>query len=199
VANPKTVTGPAVEPVTTDEAKKQARIPHTADDTYVVSLIVTAREAVENFLNRRLINTTLDYFRDNFPWDSSEIELPGGRLQSITSLKYTDSDNVENTVASSLYFAATADEHGALRLAYNAVWPSATLKPAEAVVVRYVVGYGTTAATVPADIRHGILLMVASLYNDRGDEDKFTAGAPPKDMPVAAQRLLWPHRIETRF
>jgi uncharacterized phiE125 gp8 family phage protein len=198
VANPKTQTAPAVEPVTTDEAKKQARIPHTADDTYVASLIVAAREACENFLNRRLITQTLEYFRDDFPWDSPEIELPGGRLQSITSLKYTDSDNTENTVDTGVYFAVTTAEPGSLRLAYGEVWPSAILKPAEAVVVRYVVGYGLAAA-VPADIRHGILLMVAHLYNDRGDEDKFTAGAPPTDMPVAAKRLLWPHRIESRF
>jgi uncharacterized phiE125 gp8 family phage protein len=198
VANPKTATAPAVEPVTPDEAKKQARIPHTADDTYVASLIVAAREAVENFLNRRLITATLDYFLDHFPGEP-EIELPGGRLQSITSLKYTDSDGDETTVAASLYFAVTAAEPGALRLAYGESWPSATLRPAEAVVVRYVAGYGLTAATVPADIRHAILLWIANYYNDHGDEDKFTAGGPPTDMPIASKRLLWPHRIETRF
>lgn len=199
MANPTTVEQPADEPVSVSEAKKQARIPHTADDTYVQSLIAAAREAVENFLNRRLITTTLEYFRDDFPFHDSEIELPGGRLQSITSLKYTDSENNVTTVDSSIYFAVTRSEPGALRLAYNAVWPSATLKPAEAVEIRYIVGYGEDGADVPADIRHGILLMVAQLYNDRGDEDKFTAGAPPTDMPIAAKRLLWPHRIETRF
>jgi uncharacterized phiE125 gp8 family phage protein len=198
VANPKTVTAPAAEPVTSDEAKKQARIPHTGDDTYVASLIVTARVACENFLNRSLITTTLDYFLDQFPREA-EIELPGGLLQSITSLKYTDSENVETVVDSDLYFAVTAAEPGALRLAYGESWPSATLKPAEAVVVRYVVGYGLTAATVPADIRHGILLMVASLYADRGDEDKLTGGAPPTDIPITAKRLWWPYRIESRF
>ena len=198
MANPTTVAQPADEPVSVAEAKKHARIPHTADDTYVASLITVARQAAELFLNRRLIDTTLDYFLDEFPFGPA-IELPGGRLQSITSLKYTDADGVETTFDSSNYEAADGPEHGFLVLTYDAAWPSVTLKTVKPIVVRYVVGDGSDAASVDPTIRHGILLWVAFLYNDRGDEDKFTAGAPPTDMPIAAKRLLWPHRIETRF
>ena len=199
MANPATVTPPAVEPVTTAEVKTHTRVPHSADDTKLAGQIVAARIACENFLYRRLITTELDYFRDEFPFHESEIELPGGRLQSITSLKYTDADGVETTFDSSNYEAADGPEHGFLVLTYDAAWPSVTLKTVKPIVVRYVVGDGSDAASVDPTIRHGILLWVAFLYNDRGDEDKFTAGAPPTDMPIAAKRLLWPHRIETRF
>jgi uncharacterized phiE125 gp8 family phage protein len=205
MANPAVATAATYEPTTTALVKTHTRIPHAADDAYIATLIKVARAACENFLNRRLMPTTLDYYLDEFPY-CSEIRLPGGRLLSITSLKYTDVDGVTTVVDSGDYFAVTTSEPGALRLAYGASWPSPVLEDKDGIVVRYVAGYSAVAgetaqqAAVPSDITHGLHAMIASLYADRGDQDNQSfAGQGGTGIPKLAERLWWPHRIETRF
>lgn len=196
MANPSVVTGPAEEPLKVFEAKAQTRVDFTTDDLFLADLIVAARLEVEAFLSRRLIDTTLDLKLDRFP-NTDFITLPGGRLKSITSIKYTDSGNVESTFAATKYFAATGAEPGRAVLEFSEVWPSVTLKPREAVVVRYVAGYGANAAAVPRDIRQAIALVIGELYAHRGDRVEAPGERAPGqfEMPKAAERLLWRHRI----
>ncbi|KKL11228.1 hypothetical protein LCGC14_2547900, partial [marine sediment metagenome] len=169
MANPQVATVPATEPVTLDEVKRRLRIEITNsdDDDLLNDLTQAARARAEAFLNRRLVTQTLDFFVDAFP-ATDFIELPGGRLASITSLKYTDSDNLETTWTATNYFASITAEPGRLHLAFNISWPTATLKPRDAVVVRYVVGYGAAAA-VPFGIRAGMMLAIGHLFHNRSD------------------------------
>jgi uncharacterized phiE125 gp8 family phage protein len=195
VANPKIVTPPASEPVTLTEVKAQTRVDFTTDDTLLTSLITAAREKVEDFLGRKLIQTTLDYFLDDFP-GCDFIELPNAApLISIGSLKYTDADGDETTWDAANYFAATAREPGALVLAYGNVWPSVTLKPREAIVVRYNAGYGSSASDVPLRIKQAILMTISELYAHRGDDVPAPGQRLSGTIPEAAQALLWPIRM----
>jgi uncharacterized phiE125 gp8 family phage protein len=186
VANPSVVTQPTEEPITLQEAKDQLRIDFTTDDTLIAGLIATARRRCEVFCNRRFVTTTLDYTID--AWPNKAISLPGGTLQSITSITYTDSANSSTVLDSANYFSATKREPGAAVLAYGYSWPSATLKPAEAIVTRYITGYGA-ATDVPDDIKHGLLLYVTHLYKHRGDMNE--------PIPMGIAVLLWPHRVVT--
>ncbi len=194
MANPQVATVPATEPVTLDEVKRHLRIEITNsdDDDLLNDLTQAARSRAEAFLNRRLVTQTLDYFVDAFP-ATDFIELPGGRLQSITSLKYTDSDDSETTWTSTNYFASTTDEPGRLNLAYNISWPTATLKPRDAIVVRYVAGYGAASA-VPYGIRAGIMLAIGHIFHNRS-EVVIQQGVTAIEIPQAAEALWWPHRI----
>jgi uncharacterized phiE125 gp8 family phage protein len=194
MANPQVATVPATEPVTLNEVKRRLRIELTSsdDDLLLTDLIKAARSRCEAFLNRALVTQTLDFFIDAFP-GTDFIELPGGRLSSITSLKYTDSDDVETTWTSTNYFASTTAEPGRLNLAFNISWPTATLKPRDAVVVRYVVGYGAASA-VPFDIRAGIMLAVGHFYQNRSDV-VVQQGVTGIEVPQAAESLWWRHRI----
>jgi uncharacterized phiE125 gp8 family phage protein len=194
MANPQVATAPTTEPVTLNEVKRHLRIELTdsAHDLLLTDLIKAARSRCEAFLNRRLVTQTLDFFVDAFP-ATDFIELPGGRLASITSLKYTDSDDAETTWASTNYFASTTAEPGRLNLAYNISWPTATLKPRDAVVVRYVVGYGAAAA-VPLGIRAGIMLSIGHLFHNRSDVI-VQQGVTGIQVPQAAESAWWPHRI----
>lgn len=204
MANPQVVTPPAVEPVTLTEVKSQTRVDFTTDDALLTSLITVARERVEGFLGYRLVATVLDYYLslNGFP-ASDFIELPGGRLISIASLKYTDADGVETTWDAANYFAATAREPGALVLAYGVTWPSVTLKPAEAIVVRYSVGQGAVSAGTGTIVSSGTTVTgtgtnfdpevpVDSLIVANGTTRRVTARASDTALTVEA---AWPSNL----
>jgi uncharacterized phiE125 gp8 family phage protein len=59
--------------------------------------------------------------------------------------------------------------------------------PAMAMQIDYLAGYGDTGDTVPAPIKHAILLLTAALYESRGD-----VNAP---LPEAAWAIMTPYRL----
>lgn len=182
-------TAPAVEPVTTTEAKSQLRVDFTDDDTLIAALITAARQMVENITRRALVTQTWDLFLDAFPGERF-IEIPLPPLQSITSVTYYDDADVVTTFASTSYYVDTKREPGRIVLRDDASWPSATLRGANGVAVRFVAGYGLAVA-VPQAIKQATLLIVGDLYEHRenvSDERQLAA------LPYGAEYLLWPYR-----
>ncbi len=181
------VTAPASEPVTLAEAKSHLRVTVTDDDTLITSLIVAARQWIENFTRRALITQTWDYFLDAF--DDGGIEIPRPPLISVGSVKYVDNDGATQTLATSEYTADTAAERGLVRLAYGKSWPG-TRTQANAVTIRFTAGYAT-AADVPGPIKSACLLMLGELYERR---ETAIVGTIINEVPVSAEYLLWPYR-----
>jgi uncharacterized phiE125 gp8 family phage protein len=164
---PVLVTAPAEEPLTLAEAKLHAQIEYTNEDTLVTRWIETSRRHVEGRTGRALITSTWDLWLDRFPCEY-EIRLPKGKLQSVTYIKYYDTANAEYTVSSSTYHVATKREPGAVVLAYGQSWPSATLRTAEAVVIRFVCGFGD-ADDVPAGAKQAMCLLIKHFADNRGE------------------------------
>ena len=195
--NPTVITPAVKQPVELVDATRQLRVDFTTDDVLITELIQTATKIVERFLRGYLIDTIVEYTLDRFP-DQDYMRLPSATpLDSIISLTYTDSDNTATVWAASNYFAATKFEPGRLYRAYNVQWPSVTLKPAEAIVVRYKVGYGENPSDVPQDIRHAILATIDYLYHERGFR-VMTPGEPmtQSSLPFVPDKILWPLRRE---
>lgn len=184
-------TAPTSEPVTTAEAKAHLRITTSDDDTYIGTLIAVARKHVETITGRALINQTWDYFLDNFP-PGDKIVIPLPRLSSVTSVKYTDKDNVQTTLAASKYIVDTNNEPGQIVLAYGESWPTFTQKPINAVEIRFVAGYGSGAANVPEGIKQAMLLLIAHWYENR---EPVNIGNIVTEIPETINALLWPYRI----
>ncbi len=136
------VTAPGDYPVSLAEAKKQLEIDSgdTAHDTYIQSLILAATAHVEQYLHRRLVSQTVRYYLDNWP-AGNKIELPFGRLQSVTSVKYTDTDGDEATMSSDDYIVDTISEPGGIELGYQESWPTASLYPNNPIKIEFVLGY----------------------------------------------------------
>jgi uncharacterized phiE125 gp8 family phage protein len=86
----------------------------------------------------------------------------------------------------------SSNEISRIALTPNHYWPL-TRSSINSVVIRYEAGYGDSAADVPQAIRHGILIEIANLYENRED---FIVGQPVKMMAVS-ERLLWPYRSLT--
>jgi uncharacterized phiE125 gp8 family phage protein len=159
----KLITAPTEEPITLAQAKLHCRVDVSDDDTLLTLAISAARRAAEQRMTRALITQTWELALDAFP--SAEIELPMPPVQSITSVKYTDTSGVEQTISASDY---TLDTYGArhwLIPAQGVSWPSA-IDAANAVKIRFITGYGA-AATVPEDIKAWLLLAIGTFYANR--------------------------------
>lgn len=163
-------TAPVIEPVDLIQAKLHLRVEGSADDDAIDAMLVTAREHVEDITRRALLTQTWDYSLDGWPWCHA-ITLPLGNLQSVTSVKWKDTAGTETTLTLTTdYLVETnGDQCGRLVLPYGKPWPNGTLYPSNPITIRFLCGW-TTPALVPSKIRSAILLLVAKLYESRGED-----------------------------
>jgi uncharacterized phiE125 gp8 family phage protein len=157
-------TPPALEPITTAEAKTHMRITSTADDTYIGTLITAARQWCEWYQGRSYIEQVITMYLDYFP---SVIYLPQPPAISVTTLKYYDTAGTLTTLtATTNYVSDVISQPGRIYEAYDYSWP-ATLSIPNAVQVVYKAGYGDEAADVPATVKHAMKILVSHWYENR--------------------------------
>ena len=160
-------TAPVAEPISLDEAKRHVRIDidETDHDDYLQDLITVAREQVEMITWRKLVTQTwYAYLQD---WPSGEyIELPFGKLQTVTAVKYTDVDAAESTWDSAEYIVGTDYQKGRITLANGYTWPNENLYPSNPIEVEFVCGYGL-AVSVPPQIKHAMKMIISELFENR--------------------------------
>lgn len=160
-------TAPATEPVTVAEAKAYSRIDISADDTVVSNMITMARRELEKIKRRTFVTTTYDYFLDCFPSsDYVPIIFPRPPLVSITSIKYYDTDGVQQTWSSTLYELDKNIQPGRVKPVDGESWPTTDTNKYGLVEIRYVAGYGAAAA-VPQEFKHELFAIVAHWYDVR--------------------------------
>jgi uncharacterized phiE125 gp8 family phage protein len=165
-------------------------VPPSAEDEYMESLVTVARDIVEGYTGRRLINQTWNYYIDEFPC-KDHIKIPYAPLVSVASVKYTDCDGTVNTMSTDDYIVDTNSEPGRIVLPYDGSWPSDTLYPVNPIDIEYVAGYGTS-TNVPKTIRQAMLLLVGDLYENRENSREY---GELKEIPLAARRLLANKRV----
>jgi uncharacterized phiE125 gp8 family phage protein len=163
----------------------------SVEDDLIESLITTAREDCESFQNRVYITQTWELWLDEFP-SKDFIEIPLPPLQSISSIKYYDTDDTEATFSSDNYFVDVKSEPGRVVLNHGESWPSTTLRPANGVCVTFVAGYGD-ADDVPKAVKQAILLLIGHYYENR--EAVLTSGMNAVAVSMAVESLLWKKRI----
>jgi len=165
--------------VTSTEAKLQCRITSTDFDTLFTRLIAESTGEAESETGRALYTQTLELQLDKWPYDAhmpvmerSAIIVPRPPIQSITSVKYDDSDGVEQTLVSGTdYDVQIADPRTRITPCEGTTWPATASNPG-CIRVRYVAGYGTETADNPDfhAIRGGILMRIASKFRNPADE-----------------------------
>jgi uncharacterized phiE125 gp8 family phage protein len=180
---------PSTYPVTLAEAKLHLRVDVVDDDTLITALITAATDQAHHMVNRAIMTQTWTLTLDSFP---DAIELTRMPVQSVTSVKYVDTNGVQQTLSSSLYSVDLADDfgYGYIVPAYNTTWPD-TRDQVNAVEVVYVAGYASAAA-VPQLIKTWILLRIASLYENRA---AWTMGRDVINENPAVDRLLDRYRV----
>jgi uncharacterized phiE125 gp8 family phage protein len=130
-------------------------------------------------------------WRQDYDDFRSCLRLPLFPVLSITSVKYVDTDGVEQTVDSANYVLLT-DERGAyVEFADGYSFPALNAASA-AVRIAYVAGYGA-ASTVPPAIKQAMLLLIGAWYENR---EQTAIGVTVAGLPrsVAVDALLAPFR-----
>lgn len=157
----KVITAAATEPVSLADAKLHLRVDHADEDVMIESLITAAREFAEHYTGRALATQTLEMALDSFPGSSGEIELEMPPVATVSSVKYTDTAGVEQTLESSKYaLKARSQTPREVALTYGNTWPSTQEVP-EAVRIQYVTGY----TACPAAVKSAILIHVQLSYD----------------------------------
>lgn len=172
---------PSVDPVTLAEAKDQCELhaDGTAHDTKLAIYIDAAWEQVEHDTGYALTSQTFTQSFASFT-DVQEvndtgtfIRLKRRPVQSISSITYYDSDNSQQTLATTVYGLDAAARK--VYLKYDQDWPNIT-EQYNGIVITFVAGYGD-ATTVPAIFKQMVLLKVAEQFYDRGDMDRLNQWA----------------------
>lgn len=171
------VSGPELEPVTLEEAKRQCRVDSDLTDEHddFEFWIGAARELVEELTKRTLCESTWELALEDFPRCGYEsdlrIQLPMGTpLVRVESVSYLNASG-ERVALNLSEFQVAQDEPAFIAPPSCSVWPSA-LRKIGSVRVTYVAGYvgaGSPAGVeaVPKRARQAIRMLVAHWYENR--------------------------------
>lgn len=186
------VTGPAAEPFTSADAglRTHLRLTTNDDDAWLDDIAIpAARGYVEEYLQRALITRTLRLTCERFPGNNAPLELYPS-LQSVASVKYIDTDGVQQTWAVADYLVDIYATPGRLSPAYGVSYPTPRAQ-FNAVEVVFDAGYGADGTDVPAPIRQALLLLLGHLYENR--EAALTTSLA--ELPLGVAALLAPYRV----
>ena len=179
-------TPPGSEPLTLTEVKSHCRVDDTNSDALLNSLITAARVHAEKYLHRALITQTIDARYDYFV---EAMYIPRPKLQSVTYIKYIDTNGDEQTLDASKYKVDIYSEPGRVVPAYGEVWPSAR-DEINAITIRLIAGYGAAAA-VPDPIKQAMLLHIGHMFENREE----STPVPISVVPMGYDALMATYRV----
>ena len=180
------------EPITAAEAAVFLRLDGASDsptpeEDFLNGLILAARLAAENYLNRTITVRQRTLILDAFP--PFVIPLPDGDVISVDTIAYVDTDGADQTVSS---FILSEDR---LTPAFGETWPP-TQAQIGAVTITYTAGYADINSPpengTPENIVQSMYLIIGDMYENR------EAGAQGSVYQInpAQKALLDPDRID---
>jgi uncharacterized phiE125 gp8 family phage protein len=193
------ITGPSYEPVTDQQACDHVR-EDISNITKVKPYLSAARVSVEQeMISLKTTQGTYELqisdWYDGFDEDGY-LTLPACPLVSVTSIKYDDVNNAEQTLASSNYQVDSSSLPGRIRYTGSATLPAVYDKP-NCIRIRYVAGHGASSATdggqsaVPEPVKAAVLLRLGELYEVRTE----SVGGMMSPVSLSVQRLISAYRI----
>lgn len=196
-----TSAAPSGEPLTTAQLKAHLYVSHANDDTIIAAYGKAARSHVEALTNRALVTQTRTLKLDRFPALTDHlIELPGGNIQSVTSIQYVDANGDSQTWGASNYETDFGTDGGTGRvgLAFDKSWP--TIRDhGLPVTITYVAGWASDGgspedfgANVPEPLLTAVKMITADLY-----ERREAATATEFQENHFVRQLVSPYRIRS--
>lgn len=201
-------TQPAIEPVAREVVKRHCRIDHASDDDLIDIYIRAARHVAERYMGRAIITQTVQWVvtpeddlrpRHSRLW--GDLVLPRGPVQSITSVIVNDRLGNSTTIAAGTlpyvppspllgYMADIAHTRARVWIGgQTSMIDGRTFGQIELMnlEITYVAGYATLAKDLPSPIVTAVMMIVAALYENRGDMGG--------EMPMEARNLLDFYRV----
>jgi len=179
------ITPPAKLPVELSEMKNHLRVTHDLDDSDIRQLIEAARDWVEKPSQLSLITTEWRLTLDS--WPAYPMDLPRSPLQTLDSIKYYDTTNTLQTLASTVYYTASRFGLPAIiGLNSGQAWP-ATYYRLDAIQINFTVGFGDDAADVAPLAKMAIKLLAAHWYENR---EAIVSGTISKEIELSVHSLM---------
>lgn len=182
----------------------------TDDDTYLETLIESAQNVIETYINRAITTQTLSLYLDRLPfysdlklqegiftapdleYNSNYIVLPKPPVASVTAVYYYDDSDTQNTFSTAKYYVDTISDQARIVLRTGESWPTVTeTRNANAYQVLYVAGYGG-ASDVPPPIVHAIKLLAGHLYENREAVTSLSVNS----IPYTIGAMLQPYKVQ---
>lgn len=144
------ITAPTEFPLTVNQVRSRLKIDSAAEDAFIEFLITSLTNLIdggEGVLGHCLCRQTWEYRLGGFPWGQIEIPLPP--TVSISSVKYLDATETEQTLtANTDYMLIDQGSFPSIvQPALGKAWPSTAWNRPDAVRIRFLAGYLT--ASIP--------------------------------------------------
>ena len=166
-----------------------------SSDPYLKILVKAIEDFGENFTKRAFTQKTYRSYRDF--WAPTFL-LERSPFVEIDSVKFSDENNVEQTVANSNYYTNFSAFY--TNLIFENAFNFPTLSDrVQSIRVDFIAGYGVDNEDIPEDLKMAMLNHLAELYSNRGDCGiKATADFMLKNLPDSS-RLLYSTYIITEI
>lgn len=155
----------AQAPVSLDEARDHCIIEDHDQDASLARKLKSSIAHAERVLGRNLGPVTVLHKLSNWP-QNGFIYAPTAPIRAITSVKYLDTNGVEQTITSTNY-ALIQQVTPIVRPISTYSWPS-LYEASDAVRIEWAAGWATAAA-VPMDIKEGVLKLLSEFNWNRED------------------------------
>ena len=174
--------------LTVADARTHVDYEETDRDNYLRGVIRAAQKAVEAWEWRALTTQTLTIKLDAFPSGTDPIYVPRPPLQSVTHIKYVDTDGDEQTWSSDEYDVDTTSEPGRIKPAYSYTWPTPRPGIVNPIEIVAVAGYGDDADSVPDDTKQVLRFLVKHLW----ENPSAVTDVPVSVLPLGLDAFLRP-------
>ncbi len=183
----KRITPPATLPLEKDEVKEYLRIDDDDEDDLIDSLIQTAIDWVEHYLNKALISQTWEELLHEWP-EGDYIQLYKGPLQEVSEIEYMLAGESAYT-AFEEYIEELHNER--IYLNYGEQWPSGSLDDAAGIRIEWTAGYGDAPENIPCPIIQAMKLLISHWFENRETQ---VVGTIAANLEFSVRALLAPYR-----
>lgn len=176
-----------VEPVSLELVRQHCRVVASDEDELLRSYMRTAREMVESESGLHLVRKSVQEIRSDWPC-RRVLELAAWPVASVTSVKYLDPDEEEQTLdPQTQYRSSIVGRPAYLSLAPTVSWPSVALDRPDAVRIEYECGFDLGSKPAPEPARQAILLLVGHWYRSR---EAAVIGTINSELALGVERLV---------
>lgn len=180
------VRDPAIEPVGLEEAKLHLRASSDDEDAEIAALVAAARGFVEDRTRRALIDQGWRTVLDAWPC-SGVVDLRPPPVTAVEGVTLYDALGEATSLGPESWRLAAGS--GPARLTLGLVDPG---RAANGIEIDYATGYGTTAAEVPAPLRHAVLMLVGHWFENR---EAASLGVVSSSVALGVDALVAPYRV----
>ena len=163
-------TAPTLVPVTLPQVKEHLRVSFSEQDVLIQSYIDSAIDYIENQTGRKLMTQTWSLICNT--WAEVIEVINFGQLQSVSSIKYLDENEDEQTVSTNDYkVSGIGTDKGKIVFYSEGDFDYPSVFQVEPITIEFICGYDllvddTLPNLIPKSLQDAIKFKVSELYAD---------------------------------